>query len=100
MYALKVFLNLNFHVSAFYELSIDIWSIVYGIGALVMHATALVMIEKLHENFPSTLDLVYMNSFNCLCLFLIADLVQVGPVGSYQIYCRRCRMRFGMLLCT
>uniref|UniRef100_A0AC34GS10 Sugar phosphate transporter domain-containing protein n=1 Tax=Panagrolaimus sp. ES5 TaxID=591445 RepID=A0AC34GS10_9BILA len=63
-------------LSCFYELSIDMWSIVYGIGALVMHAVALVMIERLHENFPSTLDLVYMNSFNCLCLFLIADLVQ------------------------
>lgn len=41
-----------------------------------MHAFSLVLIEKLHENFQSTLDLIYMNSFNCLCLFLVADLVQ------------------------
>lgn len=40
-----------------------------------MHSLALVLIERLHESF-STLDLIYMNSFNCLCLFLIADLVQ------------------------
>jgi hypothetical protein len=63
---------------AVYDWSVDVWSLLYGFGALAMHASALVMTEKLHEHYPSTLELVYMNSFNCLCLCLIADLVQVS----------------------
>ncbi|KAE9554561.1 hypothetical protein FO519_002200 [Halicephalobus sp. NKZ332] len=63
-------------LSSFYEISIDVWSIIYGIAAVSMHSLALVLIERLHENYSNVLDLIYMNSFNCLCLFLVADLVQ------------------------
>ena len=43
-----------------------------------MFAFALVYVERQHEQYSSPLELIYMNTFNCLCLFLIADLVQVG----------------------
>uniref|UniRef100_A0A7E4V9C6 TPT domain-containing protein n=1 Tax=Panagrellus redivivus TaxID=6233 RepID=A0A7E4V9C6_PANRE len=62
--------------SSLYEIAIEFWAIGYGIAALTMHGFALVMIERLYETSQSVLDLIYMNSFNCLCLFLVTDLIQ------------------------
>uniref|UniRef100_A0A914BV12 Uncharacterized protein n=1 Tax=Acrobeloides nanus TaxID=290746 RepID=A0A914BV12_9BILA len=63
-------------LSSIADWSVDLWALIYGLGSLGMFALCLVKIEKLHEQYSSTLELIYMNSFNCLCLFLIADLVQ------------------------
>ena len=43
------------------------------------------MMERLHDqhNF-SALELIYLNSFNCLCLFLIADIVQDEVRDAYM----------------
>jgi hypothetical protein len=49
----------------------------YSIGALAMLTASLVMMERLNtQQNISALELIYLNSFNCLCLFLIADIVQ------------------------
>ena len=47
-----------------------------------MHALTLVQLEKLAEHYTNTLELVYINSFNCLCFFLLADLIQASGDGS------------------
>lgn len=51
------------------------WSLIYGLLTLGVHSLTMIHIERLHENYSSSLELVYLNSFNCLCLFLVADLV-------------------------
>ncbi|KAI6240859.1 UDP-sugar transporter-like protein [Aphelenchoides fujianensis] len=62
--------------SSIYEWSIDLWSWNYAFLALVLHALTLIHIERLQEQYSSTIELIYLNSFNCLCLFLVADLIQ------------------------
>ncbi|KAI6215162.1 hypothetical protein M3Y94_00353000 [Aphelenchoides besseyi] len=62
--------------SSIYEWSIDLWSWNYAQLTLVLHALTLIHIERLHEQYSSTIELIYLNSFNCLCLFLVADLIQ------------------------
>jgi len=66
---------------AFHELNLDPWHLLYSLISLLMFAFSLVSVERLREQYSSPLELIYMNTFNCLCLFLIADLVQVGVVS-------------------
>lgn len=65
-------------MSSVFELSVDPWVLGYSVLALLMLTLSLVLMERLHVQQNCTgLELIYMNSFNCLCLFLIADIVQV-----------------------
>ncbi|KHN82136.1 Solute carrier family 35 member D3 [Toxocara canis] len=48
------------------------WSYLFGVAALVMQAASFVMIENLSQHY-SALDLLYVNSFHSLALFLFAD---------------------------
>ncbi|KAI1721260.1 triose-phosphate transporter family domain-containing protein [Ditylenchus destructor] len=59
-----------------FELNLDPWGIIGGAASALMLASALALIEKLQEQHGSALDIIYMNSFNCLCVFLVADLIQ------------------------
>uniref|UniRef100_A0A915D7B7 Sugar phosphate transporter domain-containing protein n=1 Tax=Ditylenchus dipsaci TaxID=166011 RepID=A0A915D7B7_9BILA len=61
--------------AAMFEFNLDHWVIICAFSALAMMAFALVLIEGLQEQY-STLEIIYMNSFNCVCIFLTADLFQ------------------------
>jgi solute carrier family 35 protein len=92
-----------------YDFSFDIWSYVYGIMALIFQATYLTMIERLSiSNTYSPMEMMYMNAFNCLVFFLIADLVQdeirdafmylMTSASTLFIFCFLLLMVLGMVL--
>lgn len=92
-----------------YDFSFDIWSYVYGILAVIFQATYLIMIERLSlSNTYSPVEMMYMNSFNCLVFFLIADLVQdeirdafmylMTSASSLFVFCFLCLMVLGLVL--
>lgn len=71
----KIF-DLRYHFSGFYDFNFDIWTYIYGTISIVCQSIYLTFIERLSlQGQYSTLDLIYMQSFNCLCLFLLADLI-------------------------
>uniref|UniRef100_A0A1I7XYH1 TPT domain-containing protein n=1 Tax=Steinernema glaseri TaxID=37863 RepID=A0A1I7XYH1_9BILA len=72
-------------MACFYEFSLDQWSLLYGIAAFGMQAASFVLIENLANQY-STLDLIYMNSFNCLVFFLLADLIQDELRDSFMYF--------------
>ncbi|KAL3119100.1 hypothetical protein niasHT_003883 [Heterodera trifolii] len=71
-------------LSSVYELNFDPWALAYSLLALLMLTISLVLMERLHNQNNSALELIYMNSFNCLCLFLLADIVQDEIRDAYM----------------
>jgi len=70
---------------AVFEISYDIWGLAYSLGALAMQTSSLVLIEKVRAQMDmSVVELIYLNSFNCLCLFLVADIVQDELRDAYS----------------
>ncbi|CAJ0604108.1 unnamed protein product [Cylicocyclus nassatus] len=63
------FLTVNF------ELSLDQYSLFYGVLAAVLQAAAYMQFESLSHTYQA-MELLYMHSFNSLIIFLIADIVQ------------------------
>jgi len=58
-----------------FEFHFDGQSVLYGILGVACHSGYLIMIEKLAQsNTYSPVEMVYMNAFNGLVYFLIADL--------------------------
>jgi len=50
-----------------------------------MQTSSLVLIEKVRAQMDmSVVELIYLNSFNCLCLFLVADIVQDELRDAYS----------------
>jgi hypothetical protein len=65
--------------------SFDIWGLAYSLGALLMLTASLVLMERLNtQQNICPLELIYLNSFNCLCLFLVADIVQDEVRDAYM----------------
>ncbi|TMS38625.1 hypothetical protein L596_005309 [Steinernema carpocapsae] len=84
-------------LACFYEFSLDQWSCLYGITAFCMQGAAFVLLESLSSQY-STVDLIYMNSFNCLVFFLIADLVQDELRDSFMYFITSSTTLFGVCL--
>ncbi|CAD6195144.1 unnamed protein product [Caenorhabditis auriculariae] len=57
------------------EMSLDRYSLFYGLAAAALQAGALLQFEGLLQNL-SSFDILYMHSFNSLVMFLLADIVQ------------------------
>ncbi|VDL73773.1 unnamed protein product [Nippostrongylus brasiliensis] len=58
-----------------FELSLDQYSLFYGLLASVLQAAAYLQFENLSHNYQA-MELLYMHSFNSLIVFLVADVVQ------------------------
>ncbi|VDK47762.1 unnamed protein product, partial [Cylicostephanus goldi] len=58
-----------------FELSLDQYSLFYGVLAAVLQAAAYMQFESLSHTYQA-MELLYMHSFNSLIIFLIADIVQ------------------------
>ncbi|CAK5090899.1 unnamed protein product [Meloidogyne enterolobii] len=72
-------------LASVFEISYDIWGLAYSLGALAMQTSSLVLIEKVRAQMDmSVVELIYLNSFNCLCLFLVADIVQDELRDAYS----------------
>ncbi|KAI3418910.1 hypothetical protein GPALN_008008 [Globodera pallida] len=71
-------------MSSVFEVNLDLWGLAYSMLALLMLTVSLVMMERLHNQNNTALELIYMNSFNCLCLFLLADIVQDEIRDAYM----------------
>nr|CDJ88261.1 Drug/Metabolite transporter superfamily [Haemonchus contortus]CDJ97949.1 UDP-sugar transporter-like protein [Haemonchus contortus] len=63
------FLTVNF------ELSLDQYSLFYGLLAAILQGAAYLQFESLSHTYQA-LELLYMHAFNSLIVFLIADVVQ------------------------
>lgn len=61
---------------ASYEFDFNPWIIIYSLLSLGMAGASLVYFDRYIEEH-SPLEAIYINSFNSLFMFLIADLVQV-----------------------
>ena len=57
------------------EMSIDRFSLFYGLVAALFQAVAYVQFEQLSQNFPAV-EMLYIHSFNSLLVFLVADIIQ------------------------
>ncbi|KAK0400059.1 hypothetical protein QR680_003334 [Steinernema hermaphroditum] len=71
--------------ACFYEFSLDQWSLLYGIAAFCMQGASFLLIENLSTQY-TTADLIYMNSFNSLVFFLLADLIQDELRDSFMYF--------------
>ncbi|RCN50459.1 hypothetical protein ANCCAN_03482 [Ancylostoma caninum] len=63
------FLAINF------ELSLDQFSLFYGLVAAVLQAAAYMQFENLSHTYQA-MEMLYMHSFNSLIVYLVADIVQ------------------------
>lgn len=57
------------------ELSLDQYSLFYGVLASILQAAAYLQFESLSHTYQA-MEMLYMHSFNSLIVFLIADVVQ------------------------
>ncbi|KAF7634519.1 hypothetical protein Mgra_00006090 [Meloidogyne graminicola] len=72
---------------AVFEVSFDLLGLIYSFGALAMQSASLVLMEKVRTQMDmSVIELIYLNTFNCLCLFLIADIVQDELRDAYSYF--------------
>ncbi|VDO21207.1 unnamed protein product [Heligmosomoides polygyrus] len=66
------------------ELSLDQYSLFYGVLASILQAAAYLQFESLSHTYQA-MEMLYMHSFNSLIVFLIADVVQVrAKTGDVQ----------------
>uniref|UniRef100_A0A1I8BEX1 TPT domain-containing protein n=1 Tax=Meloidogyne hapla TaxID=6305 RepID=A0A1I8BEX1_MELHA len=83
--AILLFICIGSALASVFEVSYDIWGLAYSLGALAMQTSSLVLIEKVRAQMDmSVVELIYLNSFNCLCLFLVADIVQDELRDAYS----------------
>lgn len=71
-----------------YEIMLDPMPTVYSVVTLLLMAIAMARIERLCTDgrVDSPLEIIYMNSFNCLCLLMIADIVQDEMRDAYLYF--------------
>uniref|UniRef100_A0A915BA76 Sugar phosphate transporter domain-containing protein n=1 Tax=Parascaris univalens TaxID=6257 RepID=A0A915BA76_PARUN len=76
-----------------FEFTWELWSYLFGLVALAMDAASFVQLENLALNY-SPPDLLYLNSFNELIFFLVADFFEDEVRGAVMFFIANASVRF------